>query len=153
MFSLLLFCNGAEKSSRPGRQNACQGRERSASVLPPCFAPPSRACASAGTIAYPSVPVTADQTAAALPESAGSVRCSKAIFRSALRVPLSPSGTRYTVPCCVLSFSSHFIVLTLLSYNKCGALSIFCARFTVPARHRVPARCPGSRREAARAAE
>ena len=94
----------------------------------------------------------ADQTAAALPESAGSVRCSKAIFRSALRVPLSPSGTRYTVPCCVLSFSSHFIVLTLLSYNKCGALSIFCARFTVPARHRVPARCPGSRREAARAA-
>lgn len=162
MISLLLFCNGAEKSSHPDGKNACQGRERSASVLPPCFAPPSQACASAGAEA-PVCPITAGKTAAALPEKAGSVRSSEAIFRSAFRVPLSPSGTRFAARLLRTLLFIAFVVWKLprkavwAAHNKIILQQMprnvnILRRFTVPARRRAPARCPGSRAAAARAA-
>ena len=100
--NILRSCNGLYFAS-------LQGREDKPSVLPPCFTPSSRKGASSED-ADPSSSITAGlcRRSLAYYYKVSSVRSSKTMFGSALRVPLSPPGTRFDVLHCVL-FSSQLL--------------------------------------------
>ena len=83
---------------------------------------------------YGSIPSIPDNGGILPPQpcpQTGSVRSSKTIFRRALRVPLSPSGTRFGVPHRVLFSSSHFIAL----YDS---ILLYCGRFVKCLRQILP---------------
>ena len=91
---------------------------------------------------YPSSPITAGPCRRSLAcyYKAGSVRSSKTMFGSALRAPLSPPGTRFDVPHCVL-FSSQLLTdvrrKTAFSCIQCyftisGKVCQICLRCSMP---------------------